>query len=173
MCCLKGQCQVILSDHFGMVKWPFQRLSDLQLGDKKVTLNHLVVSFFVMFQRLVRCFFLFGWSEPVLRDSQGGGWLSTYYFQQIFSTNAPLKKTSIEPGNGTWKMEVFWANPIKMVDFPCAIFVYRSVIWAHLRLAEHSLNSSFELIVIWSWDFTYVNQRCGATTARQDAHITH
>ena len=26
-----------------MVKWPFQRLSDLQLGDKKVTLNHLVV----------------------------------------------------------------------------------------------------------------------------------
>ena len=25
-----------------MVKWPFQRLSDLQLGDKKVTLNHLV-----------------------------------------------------------------------------------------------------------------------------------
>ena len=27
---------------FGMVEWPFQRLSDLQLGDKKVTLNHLV-----------------------------------------------------------------------------------------------------------------------------------
>ena len=25
-----------------MVKWPFQRLSDLQLGDKKVTLNHQV-----------------------------------------------------------------------------------------------------------------------------------
>ena len=32
----------ILCDLFGMVKWPFQRLSDLQLGDQKVTLNHLV-----------------------------------------------------------------------------------------------------------------------------------
>ena len=33
---------VIQSDLFGMVKWPFKGLSDLQLGDKKVTLNHLV-----------------------------------------------------------------------------------------------------------------------------------
>ena len=32
----------ILCDLFGMVKWPFQRLSDLQLGDQKVNeLNHL------------------------------------------------------------------------------------------------------------------------------------
>ena len=30
------------SDLFGMVKWPFQGLSDLQLGDKKATSkNHL------------------------------------------------------------------------------------------------------------------------------------
>ena len=27
-----------------MVKWPFQKLSDLQLGDKRVTLNPLVES---------------------------------------------------------------------------------------------------------------------------------
>ena len=33
--------QVILCALFGMVKWPFQRLSDLQLGEQKVTLNHL------------------------------------------------------------------------------------------------------------------------------------
>ena len=39
---LNVTCQVIQSDLFGMVKWPFQRLSDLQLGDKKVTKNHLV-----------------------------------------------------------------------------------------------------------------------------------
>ena len=37
-----------------MVKWPFQRLSDLQLGDKKATLNHMVYTvyiyiFFLMF----------------------------------------------------------------------------------------------------------------------------
>ena len=38
---------VIQSDLFGMVKWPFQRLSDLQLGDQKVTLNHLVVLLFI------------------------------------------------------------------------------------------------------------------------------
>ena len=32
-------------DLLAMVKWPFQRLSDLQLGDKKVTLNHPVYVF--------------------------------------------------------------------------------------------------------------------------------
>ena len=31
----------ILCDLFGMVKWPFQGLSDLKPRDKKVTLNHL------------------------------------------------------------------------------------------------------------------------------------
>ena len=32
----------ILCDLFGMVKWPFKGLSDLQVGNQKVTLNHLV-----------------------------------------------------------------------------------------------------------------------------------
>ena len=31
-----------LCDLFGMIEWPFQRLSDLQPGDKMVTFNHLV-----------------------------------------------------------------------------------------------------------------------------------
>ena len=35
-------CLAILSALFWMVEWPFRRLSDLQLGDKKVRLNHLV-----------------------------------------------------------------------------------------------------------------------------------
>ena len=39
---------MIQSDLFGMVKWPFKGLSDLQLGGKKGTLNHLVHVFFVM-----------------------------------------------------------------------------------------------------------------------------
>ena len=34
--------QVILCDFFGMVKWPFQTLSDLQLDNQSVTFNHLV-----------------------------------------------------------------------------------------------------------------------------------
>ena len=37
---------VIQSDLFGMVKWPCKRLSDLQVGDKKAPLNHLVGVFF-------------------------------------------------------------------------------------------------------------------------------
>ena len=32
----------IRGDLFGMVKWPFQKLSDLQLGNEKVTLYHLL-----------------------------------------------------------------------------------------------------------------------------------
>ena len=32
----------ILCALFGMIKWTLQRLSDLQIGDKKGTLNHLV-----------------------------------------------------------------------------------------------------------------------------------
>ena len=46
-------CQAILCDLFGMVKWPFQMLSDLQLGDQKVTLTHLVDTF--CFQMLESC----------------------------------------------------------------------------------------------------------------------
>ena len=39
--CLKyGTTLAILCDLFGMVKWPFQGASDLQLGDEKFTLNH-------------------------------------------------------------------------------------------------------------------------------------
>ena len=37
--------QVILWDIFGMVKWPFQRLSDLQLGNQQITMNHQAVAF--------------------------------------------------------------------------------------------------------------------------------
>ena len=37
---------MIQSDLFGMVKWPFKGLSDLQLGNQKVTLNHLVYKYF-------------------------------------------------------------------------------------------------------------------------------
>ncbi len=52
----------ILCDLFGMVKWPFQWLNGLQIGDKKVTLNHLVIlMFFSCFQCLfiqISCVFL-------------------------------------------------------------------------------------------------------------------
>ena len=37
----KENILAIVCDLFGMVKWPLQRLSDLQLGDQKVTLDHM------------------------------------------------------------------------------------------------------------------------------------
>ena len=37
----------VLCDLFRMVKWPFKWLSDLQLGDEKVTLNHLGLDVFL------------------------------------------------------------------------------------------------------------------------------
>ena len=48
----KKNSQVIQSALSGMVKWPFQRLSDLQLGDQKVTVNHLEFIFLpICFQK--------------------------------------------------------------------------------------------------------------------------
>ena len=41
---LKIACQVLPSDLFGGFKWPFQGLSDLYLGDQKVTWKKLVVA---------------------------------------------------------------------------------------------------------------------------------
>ena len=52
-------------DPFGMVKWPFERLSDLQIGYKKVTLNHCLVSRFDHLDQLGRARF---WSSvPAVR----------------------------------------------------------------------------------------------------------
>ena len=42
----------ILCDLFGMVKWPFKRLSDLQLRDQKVTLNHLIGDGLIFFNHV-------------------------------------------------------------------------------------------------------------------------
>ena len=52
----------------GMVKWHFQRLSDLQLGDKKVTLNQLevVVSLILLFHCLNKCW----WTYHMIHMSQ-------------------------------------------------------------------------------------------------------
>ena len=54
----KKNNQVIQSALFWMVKWPFQRLSDLQLGDQKVTAWITLNSFFSRFvsKSLVRDF---------------------------------------------------------------------------------------------------------------------
>ena len=40
--CLRFQSLAIHCEFFGIVKWPFKWLSDLQLRHQKVTLNHLV-----------------------------------------------------------------------------------------------------------------------------------
>ena len=42
--------QVLPSDLFGCFKWPFQGLSDLHLGDQKVTWKKLVHDMFLLFR---------------------------------------------------------------------------------------------------------------------------
>ena len=72
----------ILCDLFGMVKtWPFQRLSDLQLGDKKVTMNHLAhtFSFFLSFSHHL-ILLLPGWrSENLQWESVSAWWLHAWW----------------------------------------------------------------------------------------------
>ena len=46
--------QVIQSDLFSKVKWPFKSLSDLQLEDQKVTLNHLLFLLFLWSFRVAK-----------------------------------------------------------------------------------------------------------------------
>ena len=58
----------ILCDLFGMVKWPFKCLSDLQIGDEKVTLNHLAYMFWLTFTatkgQLCVCFATYHSNRP-------------------------------------------------------------------------------------------------------------
>ncbi len=51
----KNETLVIQSDLFGMVKWPFKGLSNLQLGNQKVTLNHLDLITAFCSLILIRC----------------------------------------------------------------------------------------------------------------------
>ena len=62
----------------GWLSDPFKGLNDLQLGDEKVTLNHLApvkfsgVSFFAFCNQITRRFFFFMWktvdSEATIQD---------------------------------------------------------------------------------------------------------
>ena len=74
-------CLAIHCDLFGMVKWPFWRLSDLQLGDKKVTLNHLVC-----FVLLLSCFSIFREQRIVGRSSEKC--CQNGYFYNLSSSSA-------------------------------------------------------------------------------------
>ena len=44
---------ILLVTFLGWLSDPFKWVSDLQLGDEKVTLNHLVVDFFLVTRNLV------------------------------------------------------------------------------------------------------------------------
>ena len=69
----------ILCDLFGMFKWPFQWFSDLQLGDKKVTLNHLVPNF------QLNCF-CFSWSWLLHWEKIIPGTAVVFTFSGAFTT---------------------------------------------------------------------------------------
>ena len=69
---------------FGMLKWPFQRLSDLQLADKKVTLNHLGCSTLFMVAVMIK--FHTTWNYLFLRC------LHNNHLQEMFHKQKKQKK---------------------------------------------------------------------------------
>ena len=100
------------SDLFGMVKWPFQGVvGDLQLGDEKGTLNHLVF-FFQFFFGSWRAGKKTEWGDSNLVD-----------FGKMY-----LAKTRFFSGKLTW----LWKNlhlqyentSYQKVHFSIAMFVY-------------------------------------------------
>ena len=131
-----------------MVKWPLQWLSDLQLGDKKVTLNHLEDGFSWVFLLLTSVFF--AWSLTTLSpldfheipwthfafDGRGGGtpgsWIRlTWAFERFTSKrkNYQLYTKDIEELMYTttgfiWNdlMKEWWKYvKIIMMNSPCAV----------------------------------------------------
>ena len=94
--------QAILFDLFGTLKRDSQRLSDLQLGDKKVTLNHMGC-----------CFFLFGGGgQRVIFFGEGFLLMSVLVLLLLLQVNIvyirlvldTLQETNISPKNGILKM---------------------------------------------------------------------
>ena len=63
--------QAILCDLFGMVKWAFQKLSNLQLGDKRVILNPLVESTRMSHEAFADGFITNGYNPRSKRGSLG------------------------------------------------------------------------------------------------------
>ncbi len=94
----------ILCDLFGMVKWPFKWLSDLQIGDQKVTFNHLVVVFWnvqpYFFERV-----LWIWSISCWR------WIETVVKPPAHFAWCELKPSCWRPGQGWQVMEAL--RPLK------------------------------------------------------------
>ena len=98
-------CQVLPSDHFGCFKWPFQGLSDLHLGDQKVTWQKLVRARFQVLQLEPLCIKPFGnvFSTPLAGVGEGGrGVISTRNTNTLinntyrFLTKKPKKHTSLK-----------------------------------------------------------------------------
>ena len=89
--------QLLPSDLFGCFKWPFQGLSDLYLGDQKVTWKNLVLILirncnFLLFTDLHRCFSRWTnrWATPNPRQRTRWWWSSTgptFFRRQLFSSD--------------------------------------------------------------------------------------
>ena len=84
--------QVVPSDLFGWFKWPFQGLSDLHLGDQKVTWKKLVVFHTISFAFLLdgKTFPKIPWKKVPLAfgmqplGTRQGGWLmKSFMYAQI------------------------------------------------------------------------------------------
>ena len=83
----------ILCDLFGMIEWPFPRLSDLQLRDQKITLNHLVY------------LYIYIKHSPAMKSLGGGVATPPPILRRC---NHPLDSPKKAEGNPTWIVGWFW-----------------------------------------------------------------
>ena len=103
---------ILLVTFFGMLKWPFQRLSDLQLGDKKVTLNHLVQHIYHSFCFCVTnplvIFLPHKESPRRLDDHPTTGRTSVSRVEQCMSRSS----AAAVPSNYSWTCNVWEGRPV-------------------------------------------------------------
>ena len=140
----------ILCDLFGMVKWPFKGLSDLQLGDQKVTLNHLAVNVVLFFLSLPA-------KSPLVRHATGflpWDFFSSLHF--IFfggerNPKRPWRKltASLPLKIGAWKIKKSWTSSSKLLPFYWTLVSFRGNISSVLRWTfefpkeKHKINGWF------------------------------
>ena len=130
----KNQILAILCDLFGMVKWPFKRLSDLQLGDTKVTLNHLddglLQHFWFQYEKnskLLRWSRIYGWHSTITTNHPAPESIATSSVRLRWGLPMPLledRKLLLE----------FWMDLVPLMLRPRTRLFFRDISWKHAKI---------------------------------------
>ena len=136
----------ILCDLFGMVKWPFQRLSDVQLGDKNVTLNHLVLVLVFIPQSIARFREIASFSRKARHSRAPWFWDQIqmhviYIYTPLMFNSSPLKHDG-------WKITflLVWQNLSGYLNFPGSMYIYIYIIYMCIFWNIH-----FKMVVSIGW----------------------